>query len=293
MQRRKPGFLNVVKRSFTEFSKHDPLRLAGATAFFTSFALPAVLLIILQIARLVLSRKESGEELFVKLNKYVGEQSATHLINVLKGFEKVATNWMAMVAGFIFLLFVATTLFKVIKNSLNDLWNVKVVAERSFALTLKMRLRELVVVLSAAVLFLLTLLLEGMQAVATEVFLKSSGFARFVLNGSIRFVISVVIVTIWFGIIFCFLPDGRLPVSIGFTGALVTSILFNAGKLGLKSVLLDSKLNTIFGSSASVVLVLLFVFYSSLIFYFGAAYTKVFAENKGIDIRPLSHAVPA
>lgn len=290
MPNRKLRVFKTIKSSFAELMQNDPLRLAGATAFFATFALPAVLFIMLQITRLVLSRKESNEELFIRLNKYVGTQSATHLINVLKRFEKVAENWVAIVAGFLFLVFVATTLFKVIKNSLNDIWNIKVVAEKSVGLTFTMRLRELVVILSAGILLLLTLFIEGIQAVASEEFLQSSTLVRLVLNNSISFVIAVVIATIWFGLIFCFLPDGRYPVRIGFIGAFVTSILFNAGKLLLKSLLLQSNLNTIFGNAASVVLLLLFIFYSALIFYLGAAYTKVLADHSGIKIKPLSHA---
>jgi membrane protein len=270
--------------------QNDPLRLAGATAFFATFALPAVLFIMLQITRLVLSRKESNEELFVRLNKYVGSESATHLINVLKGFEKIASNWLAIVAGFLFLVFVATTLFKVIKNSLNDIWNIKVVADKSVGLTFTMRSRELIVILSAGILLLLTLFIEGIQAIASDEFLQRSMLIRLVLNNSISFVIAVIIATIWFGLIFCFLPDGRYPVRIGLTGAFVTSILFNIGKMILKSLLLQSNLNTVFGNAASVVLLLLFIFYSALIFYFGAAYTKALADHSGIKIKPLSHA---
>lgn len=290
MPNRKPSVFKIIKQSFSALMQNDPLRLAGATAFFATFALPAVLFIMLQITRLVLSRKESKEELFVRLNKYVGSESATHLINVLKGFEKIAENWLAIVAGFLFLVFVATTLFKVIKNSLNDIWNIKIVADKSVGLTFTMRSRELIVILSAGILLLLTLFIEGIQAIASDEFLQSSTLIRLVLNNSISFVIAVIIATIWFGLIFCFLPDGRYPVRIGLTGAFVTSILFNIGKLILKSLLLQSNLNTIFGNAASVVLLLLFIFYSALIFYFGAAYTKALADHSGIKIKPLPHA---
>ena len=270
--------------------RNDPLRLAGATAFFTTFALPAILLIILQIARFVLTEKDGRKELFVKLDSYVGNQSARHLINVLRSYEKVTDDWATTIAGFIFLLFVATTLFKVMKNSLNQIWDIRVVAKRSFALTLNMRMRELAVILSAGILFLASLLIDGMQAMANEEFLQDSPLAGVVLNGTIAFIVSVIIASVWFGLIFCFLPDGRFSVATSFTGAIVTSVLFNIGKLVLRSALHNSMLDTIFGNSAAVILLLLFVFYSSLIFYLGAAFTKVLAAHKGISIKPLGHA---
>jgi membrane protein len=290
MRQRRPEVLQLTRTSLLEFLRNDPLRLAGATAFFTTFALPAILLIILQIARFVLTENDGKKELFVKLDSYVGNQSAKHLINVLRSFETVADNWATTIAGFIFLLFVATTLFKVIKNSLNQIWDIKVVAKRSFALTLNMRLRELAVILSAGILFLVSLLIDGMQAMASEEFLKNSRVASVVLNSSIAFIVSVIVASVWFGLIFSFLPDGRFSVATGFIGAIVTSVLFNIGKLILRSALHNSILDTIFGNSAAVILLLLFVFYSSLIFYLGAAFTKVLAAHKGIPIKPLRHA---
>ena len=270
--------------------RNDPLRLAGATAFFTTFALPAILLIILQIARFVLTEKDGRKELFVKLDSYVGNQSARHLINVLRSYEKVTDDWATTIAGFIFLLFVATTLFKVMKNSLNQIWDIRVVAKRSFALTLNMRMRELAVILSAGILFLASLLIDGMQAMANEGFLQASPLAGVVLNGTIAFIVSVIIASVWFGLIFSFLPDGRFSVATAFTGAIITSVLFNIGKLVLRYALHNSILDTIFGNSAAVILLLLLVFYSSLIFYLGAAFTKVLAAHKGISIKPLAHA---
>lgn len=280
----------LIKQSFRELFSNDPLRLAGATAFFTTFALPAILLIILQLVRLALPWKQGKEELFTKLTKYVGRDSASHLINVLKGFESVADNWISAITGFIFLLFVATTLFKVIKNSINQIWNIKVVAKKTFTLALKMRLKELIIICSAGILFLFTIFLDGMQAFASEEFISRSRVAAFIFSNTTGFIISVIIATIWFGLIFSFLPDGRLPIGVSFFGAFITSILFNIGKLVLKSALHNGNLNTIFGNSAAVVLLLLFVFYSALIFYLGAAFVKVLAERRGVSIQPLPHA---
>lgn len=291
MKGRAKGFLSILKSSFTELDKNDPLRLAGATAFFTTFALPAVLLIILQLIRLILPGGKSDRELYGQIKEFVGEGAAEHLFNVLKGFESFATNPIAMTAGVVFLLFVATTLFKVIKNSLNEIWDIRVVEKKSFRLTITMRARELAIILAAGILFLVTLFLEGIQSIASDEFLKSSGFTRIALSTSVSFVISVIVVTVWFGLIFSFLPDGRIAPRICFIGAIVTSILFNVGKLVLRYILLEGNVQQIFGASASVVLLLLFVFYSAHIFYFGAAFTKIMALTRKVQIKPLDHAV--
>ena len=280
----------MMGRALKELGRKDPLRLAGATAYFATFALPAILFLFLQLLMLLLTRQQSSDKIYERLDGYVGPQAAAHVINVLKAFEKIAESELAVIAGFAFLIFVATTLFKVIKNSINDIWNIKVVQKLTPAVVLKNRTRELVIILSACLLLMFTIFLDGMQSMAVEEFVRSSALSEILFNRWTNIVVSVVIATLWFGIIFYFLPDGRLPLSICLTGAFVTSILFNTGKLLIKWALLDSNLNMVFGKSSAVVLLLLFVFYSSLMFYYGAMFTKVLAETKNIAVQPLNHA---
>lgn len=282
--------IRLVGRAFRELSFKDPLRLAGATAFFTTFALPAILLIVVQMLSLIFTRSESNQQLYDKLNDYVGEQSAGHLINVLEGFEEIAQRPLTMIAVIVFLLFVATTLFKVIKNSINDVWNIKITHKLTPGIVLRNRSRSLMIILSAGILFLITIFIEGIRTTATREFVQSSALTNIILNEWTGDIISTFIVATWFGIIFCFLPDGRIPPRICFTGAFVTAILFNIGKVLLKKLLVTVQLQELFGKSSAVVLLLLFVFYSSILFYFGAMYTKLLANTRNIAVKPLPHA---
>lgn len=280
----------LVGRAFSEFGKKDPLRLAGATAYFATFALPAILFLFLQLLRLLLTQQQSNTQIYDRLDKYVGSDSAKYVLNVLKGFEKIATSPLAVIIGVVFLLFVGTTLFKVIKNSINDIWNVRVVQKLTSTVVAKNRLRELVVILSACLLLLLTAFLDAMQSLALKEFVNSSALSRVLFSRWTSIGISILMSTLWFGIIFCLLPDGRLPNKICFIGAFITSVLFTSGKMLIKWALLDGNLNVLFGKSSAVVLLLLFIFYSSLMFYYGATFTRVLAERRNISVRPLKHA---
>ena len=290
MQTQFAVMLRLIGRSFRELSYKDPLRLAGATAFFTTFALPAILLIVVQMLQLIFSRRESNRQLYDKLNDYVGEQSASHLINVLEGFEKIGQNPVSIILVIVFLMFVATTLFKVIKNSINDLWDIEIKRSHTPGVVLLNRFRELVIILSAGTLLLITLFLEGIMTTATKELLNSALLSKILLNEWTGNIISTIVVAIWFGIIFSFLPDGRISIRICFTGAFITAILFNIGKVLIKRLLLNVELQELFGKSSAVVLLLLFVFYSSLLFYFGAMYTKLLAGSRHISVKPLPHA---
>lgn len=282
--------VTLLGRAFRELGKKDPLRLAGATAFFATFALPAILFLFLQILRLLLTRQQSDAQIYDRLNRYVGADAATHVINVLTGFEKIADSPLAIMMGALFLIFVGTTLFKVIKNSINDTWNIRVVQKLTPAIVAKNRLREFVIILSACLLLIFSVFLDGMQSLAVEEFVRSSTLSRVLFSQWTSLAISILVSTVWFGVIFSFLPDGRLPIKICFTGAFLTSVLFSIGKMLIKWALFNSNLNVLFGKSSAVVLLLLFVFYSSIMFYYGATFTRVLAEKRNIPVRPLEHA---
>lgn len=281
----------LFKQAMQELLKNDPLRMAGATAFFTTFALPPILVILIQLFRIVLQPETIRGELFEGLSDMLGPEAVRQLMEVMRGFRRLAQNWYIIIGGFIFLLFIATTLFKIIKSSVNQVWKIKPESKRGILRSLGSRVQSVLVILFAGVLFMAGLLAEGIQAfIGNYVFEYLPVFSVY-FNSALNQVVSVVIVTVWFAIVFRYLPDGRPGWNIAFAGALVTGILFTIGKVILHWLLSYSNINTLYGTSASIVLLLLFVFYSSLILYYGAAFTKIWGMHKGQPIRPLPHAM--
>lgn len=283
-------FLRSLKTAFKALSATDPLRLAGATAFFTTFALPAILIIILQALRLVFIPRNISRQLFTQLESLVGVETTQDLINTLKAFRSIAENWLIAIGGFIFLLFVATTLFKVIKDSLNQVWAIRSVRKRSFKSIMRSRMRGVLVILFTGFVFILGLFFEATLAYLGKYIEQLVPDLVTYYRSAFSYLITVITATLWFALVFYLLPDGRPRWKILFTGALVTSILFNIGKLVLRWLLTYSNINSIYGASASIVLLLLFVFYCSLIFYFGASFTNVWADANGVPVQPLPHA---
>ena len=287
---RMSGFGGLLKQSFRELAKNDPLRMAGATAFFTTFALPPIVIILVQVLGLLFDSRSIRRQLLLKLSGFIGKDSVHQVIETLIAFRKIADNRVISILGFLFLLFVATTLFKVIKSSLNQLWRIKVLKRQNLWISLRTRSHALFLILMIGVLFLIGLLAETIQNFFVASFKVSSGFSDF-SNQVINYVLSVLIVTLWFAILFRFLPDGKLTFRIALTGALLTSILFNTGKIVFRWLMLSyNNINTVYGASGSIILIMLFVFYASLILYFGAAFTKIWASSRGKPIMPLPHA---
>ena len=284
------SFGTLLKRSFIELSQNDPLRMAGATAFFTTFALPPILIIITQVLGLVFNPNNISRQLFATLSGIVGPQSVQQIIDTLMAFRQLAQNWLITIGGFLFLVFVATTLFKIIKSSINQIWKIKVFEKRGVLKSLSSRVKSVLVIVVAGVLFVIGLVAEAAQAYLGKYIFELSPMLASYYKGILNYLLSITIVTAWFAIVFRYLPDGRPLWKVAFTGGLVTSILFNIGKLVLGWLLTYSNLNTVYGTSGSIVLLLLFVFYSSLILYFGATFTKVWALHHGMPIMPRPYA---
>jgi uncharacterized BrkB/YihY/UPF0761 family membrane protein len=169
-ERKRPvlkGGWQIPQKAFVLLRKNDPLRMAGATAFFTSFSLPFILIILIQLFGLVLNPGKLSDHLFRSLSYILGHPGVRQIRDTLQGFQRLATNAYIAVGGFIFLLFVVTTLFKVIKDSINQLWEVQI-TEGRLADTLLPRLRAILLILLAGLLFLLDVAGEAFLVVLRD-----------------------------------------------------------------------------------------------------------------------------
>ncbi|MEJ7627127.1 MAG: YihY/virulence factor BrkB family protein [Ferruginibacter sp.] len=284
------NIITHLRNAFRLLVKNDPMRLAGATAFFTTFALPPILLILIQLLSLVFEKKSISRQLFQQLGDVIGRDSVRQLIRTLKGFTGLADNLPLAIAGFIFLLFVATTLFKIIQSSINQIWMIRRTGMHKFKMAYRNRIKSTLAILFAGLLFLMTIFAESMKLLFGNYLHEMFPQIGFLFYGVVSAIISIMIVSLWFMAIFRYLPDGKPTWRVAFTGGLLTSILFHFGKYILGWLLPGSNIGELYGASASIVLLLLFVFYSSLIFYFGAAFTKVWSLYLEQPIIPIHNA---
>ncbi len=293
MQMKPNRFVNILQQfggAFRLLAKNDPMRLAGATAFFTTFGLPPILLILIQLLGLLFNRKSISMQLFGRLADMVGADSVKQLVGTLRAFRGLAINWPVAIIGFVFLVFVATTLFKVIQSSLNQLWMIRRTGKHQFGMAIGTRVKSFLVIMFTGLLFLASLFTESLQLIFGKYIIELMPHIGMLFNKAISTIISIITVWTWFTVLFRYLPDGKPTWRVAITGALVTSILFSIGKYVLGWLLPSTNIGAIYGTSASIVLLLLFVFYSSLILYFGAAFTKVWSININQPIAPVDNA---
>ncbi|MGB8194989.1 MAG: YihY/virulence factor BrkB family protein [Chitinophagaceae bacterium] len=280
----------MLRKAFRDLKNNDPLRMAAATAFFTTFALPAILIILIQLFGLVVGRRTMSRHLFDHLEQIVGDGGVLQIRSTLRAFRNFSQSWYITLGGFIFLVFVATTLFKIIRDSLNQLWNIKVHDHSGVVFTIRQRLRSIGIIFLAGLLFMASLLIEAMQTILMDYINEIWSGSTSLLYAILNQLLSVLVVTIWFATVFRYLANGRPVWRVAIVGGLVTGILFTIGKLLIGWLLGFGNLNSFFGASASFVLILLFVFYSSFILYFGGTFTSAWGDYVNKPIAPGTHA---
>ncbi|WP_233165908.1 YihY/virulence factor BrkB family protein [Pedobacter sp. ASV12] len=276
--------------AFKLFRKNDPLRLAGATAFFANFALPPILLILIRLFGFFVDRKLLARQIFERLASILDDSSTDQIRQTLRNIRGIDHNWWATILSFVFFIFVATTLFNVIKNSMDQIWKIGVNEKIGIMFNLKLRARSMVIILLAGILFFVGLLTDSVQAfIGTYINTAAPTFGKIFLS-ILNQALFVVIVTAWFTVLFRFLTNGRPSWKASIRGGILTGILFTLGKFILRIMLPLSNIGNVYGASGSIVLIMLFVFYSSFIFYFGACFVKVLSDAGSKPIKPIKGA---
>ncbi|MBF9221432.1 YihY/virulence factor BrkB family protein [Hymenobacter ruricola] len=282
----------LLHRAGRELGANDPLRLGAATAFFTSFALPPILIILIELLSSLYSTSMVRVLLLGKLSHLVGASAAGLVAQIVMNVADPQRSRLVTWAGFAFLVFVATTLFTIIQHSLNQLWQIRPRrGTGKVSQALRERVRSAGILLATAVLSLLAF---GSDA-ALNLFADSirdfdATFAYYVVRG-LNALVAWLILAAWFGVVLRTLSLAKVPWRAVTRGAALTAVLISLGEAVLGQLLVARDLGPVYGPASSLVLVLLFVFYCAMIFYFGAAFTKAYAHRIGLDIRPKKTAV--
>jgi membrane protein len=282
-------FFRICGRSFQLLKRTEPLVLSSSTAFFTTFSLSPILILLVNFFGLYFKSDRITNQLFGKIASAIGNEAAMDIETIVKNFQEFETTWLLTVAGVIFFLFIATTLLGVIKLNIHKLWRIRK-SKKKFKYALRERVILISIILLTALLVLITILIDSALAFSLDYLQTIIPGIGILLIRLLNLVFSIIVVTVWFTLIFKFLPQARVNWDVAFNGAFLTAVLFNIGRFALGKVLIHARIASIFGASASFALVLLFIFYCSFILYYGAAFTHEYAEYSNKHIRAGRHA---
>lgn len=283
----------VLKKSFTDFIDKKVLKLSAALAFYTLFSLPAMLIIIIYISDIFYGRAAVEGTLYQQMAGFVGNEAALQIQQTISSASLSESNGFAMTVGVITLLIGATSVFSEIQDSINYIWKLKSKPRKGKGI-LKMvfnRLLSFSIVVSIGFLLLVSLMINGlMDAISNKlilVFPQLTVIVVYLFNLLLTFGITALL----FGIIFKVLPDAHIEWKYVKMGTITTAILFMGGKFLIGYYLGHSKLSSVYGTAGSAIVMLLWVYYSAMILYFGAVFTHVYAIKAGSNIFPNSYAV--
>ena len=282
----------LLHRAGRELGANDPLRLGAATAFFTSFALPPILIILVQLLSSLYPSSMVRVMLLSKVSNLLGASAAGLVSQIVMNVADPMRSRLVTWVGFAFLVFVATTLFTIIQHSLNQLWQIRPRrGSGKVAQALQERLRSGGVLLATAGLTLLAFGADAALGLVAEIIRDFDNTVAYVAVRGLNAVMAWLILAVWFGVTFRTLSLAKVPWRAVTRGAALTALLISVGEVVLGRLLVARDLGPVYGPASSLVLVLLFVFYCAMIFYFGAAFTKAYAHRIGLDIRPKKSAV--
>lgn len=279
-----------MKDAAAGFSKHHVLKLSASLAYYTIFGIGPMMLVIIFFANLFWGRDAINGTIYHQLTGLLGKQAALQIQEIIKSASVSGSN-VAAVFGFVMLIVAATSIFSEMQSSLNLIWNLKVKKGSGWLRMLKNRLLSFSITASLGFLLLVSLfissLLDGFMGKLQDIF-PNIGF---VLIYSFNILLTLLVVALLFAIIFRVLPDAIISWKDVAAGAIFTAVLFMIGKFCITLYIGYSSMGSSYGSAGSLVILLLWVYYSSIILYFGAEFTKAYAIKYGAEIRPDEYAV--
>ena len=281
----------LLKETFSEFNNDNGLKLSAALSYYTIFSLPPLLIIIIGLSGFFFGAEAAKGEIFWQINGLVGNDAALQIQSIIKNVKLSHSNTFATTIGVIVLLVGASGVFSEIQDSINYIWGIEAKPKRGFIRYLKNRLMSFSMIGSVSFLLMVGLVINAAMDVLNKrlaaLLPDDTVFLFYTLNVLIVFFI----ITLLFTVIFRTLPDGKVVLRDCIIGASFTALLFMMGKFAIGAYLGQSSIASWYGAAGSVILIFVWVYYSAIILYFGAEFTKVFAVNHGQKILPNAYSV--
>jgi membrane protein len=283
--------LDLLKETFAEWSKDKASRLAAALAYYTVFSLAPLLVIVIAIAGSVFGEEAARGEIVGQIQGLVGRDGAEVIQTTIENANKPAVGTIASVISVAVLFFGASGVFAELQDALNTVWEVQPKPGRGIINIIRSRFLSFTMVLGIGFLLLVSLVLSAALTALINFFghvLPGIDFIWQIVN----FILSFVVTTLVFGLIYKVLPDVKIAWSDVWIGAIITSLLFSIGRFVLGLYLGNSSFGSTYGAAGSLVIILAWVYYAAQILFFGAEFTQVYARRYGSQIVPARNAVP-
>ena len=283
--------MGLLKQTFSEFANDNVLKLSAALSYYTVFSIAPMLFLIISFAGAFYGQDAVQGRLFGQLQQLVGSNAAVQIQEMIASTHLKNESTFGAIVGVAILLVGATGVFTEIQDSINFIWSIKAKPKKGWLKLIINRLISFSLIVSLGFLMLVSLVINAAMDALNE------SLSRIFTNGTFYFMYAMnillifAIISLFFTIIYKVLPDATIYWKDALKGAMFTAVLFLIGKFLIGYFIGSSRTSAAYGAAASLVIVLLWVYYTSVILYFGAEFTKVYALQRGKGIKPHANAV--
>ena len=275
-------YLGLFKQTFREFGEDKAPRLGAALAYYTIFSIAPLLLIAVSIAGLVFGQEAAMGQISAQLKSVFGPDTAKALEEMIEKAAKPKEGTAAAIIGVAMLLFGAAGVFGQLKDALNTIWDIEGKKAGGIISIIRQRFFSILMVMGVGFLLLVTLVFDATIAAAGKYMGGRLPGGEGLLQ-VLQLVISFGLVSLVFALIFRYVPDIRVPWRDVWRGAVLTAILFVLGKFGLGMYIGKAAVGSTYGAAGSLVVLLIWVYWSAQILFFGAEFTQVYARSREAD----------
>ena len=284
------SLLKVIKNAFNCFSEHKVLKMSAALSYTTMFSMGPLLLVILFLSDIFWGKEATEGTIYTQIKNFVGPSSAAQIQTIIENLAISDKGNLAGIVGIVTLLIGATSVFAEIQDSINTIWGIKPKKQSGFWLYIKARLLSFGVIGSFGFILLVSLGVSTILDTVSDRFLSRFSDSLFYLVYIINNLMTFIVISLLFGAIFAILPDAEIKWKQVRLASFTTAILFMLGKFLISFYIANSNIQNVYGTAGSFVVLMIWVYYSSVILYFGAEFAKSYAMQFSADIVPSKFA---
>lgn len=285
------GVWCILKDTGSDFVNTRITRMSAALAYYTVFSIAPMLILVISVSAIFYGRNAIEGTVYSEIKSFVGSNAALQIQDLIKKATIKQGNVFASGASIIALIIGATSVFGEIQDSINLIWGLKAKPKRGWFKILLNRLLSFSIIVSLSFILLVSLTVSTVLEILVDRLIQLFPGIAVHLAYGLNLLLTLAIITLLFGIIFKVLPDAKIKWRDVLTGAITTALLFMLGKFGISFYLSTRNIDNTYGAAGSIIIILLWVYYSAIILYFGAAFTKHYAQYKGRRIYPNDYAV--
>ena len=283
--------INLLKHTAYAFDDDNAFKLSASLSYYTIFALAPLLIIMISLSGFFFGRDAVQGKIYEQLNGVIGADAALQIQQIITNAQQSHATTAGTILGIIILFIGATGVFTEIQGSINFIWSVKAKPKKSWLKYLANRLLSFSLVIGLGFVLLVSLIINALLTLLNNRLVKRFPDFDADLFSALNSIVILAVITCLFAVIYKVLPDAKIAWRDAWIGSLVTAGFFLAGKYLIGLYLGKANLDITYGTAASIVIILTWVYYSSVILYFGAEFTKIYALHSGEGIRPKRTAV--